>query len=152
MNNWTGPKYMIAEGDTYMKYPDDETFPQLMVNYVKLDRVPKFKDGWTPVLDKLAGGRLLRDQRRGSVAQLGHRRHGREAYAIPRKRNGRSRRNSPSWCGATAKVDRQIISLTEMGPFQATSSACRSTPRARSGCVSRFGIRREMARSLSLST
>ena len=21
MNNWTGPKYMIAEGDTYMKYP-----------------------------------------------------------------------------------------------------------------------------------
>ena len=36
---------MIAEGDTYMKYPDDETFPQLMVNYVKLDRVPKFKDG-----------------------------------------------------------------------------------------------------------
>ena len=48
MNNWAGPKYMIAEGDTYMKYPDDETFPQLMVNYVKLDRVPKFKDGWTP--------------------------------------------------------------------------------------------------------
>ena len=26
MNNWAGPKYMIAEGDTYMKYPDDETF------------------------------------------------------------------------------------------------------------------------------
>ena len=29
MNNWAGPKYMIAEGDTYMKYPDDETYPQL---------------------------------------------------------------------------------------------------------------------------
>jgi len=26
MNNWAGPRYMIAEGDTYMKYPDDETF------------------------------------------------------------------------------------------------------------------------------
>ncbi len=56
MNNWAGPKYMIAEGDTYMKYPDDETFPQLMVNYVKLDRVPKFKDGWTPVVNALRAG------------------------------------------------------------------------------------------------
>lgn len=56
MNNWTGPKYIIAEGDTYMKYPDDETFPQLIVNYVKLDRVPKFEDGWSPVLDALRAG------------------------------------------------------------------------------------------------
>jgi hypothetical protein len=56
MNNWSGPKYMLAEGDTYMKYPDDETFPQLMVNYVKLDRVPKFSEGWTPVLDALRAG------------------------------------------------------------------------------------------------
>ena len=53
MNNWAGPKYMIAEGDTYMKYPDDETFPQLVVNYVKLDRVPKFDDGWSPVLSAM---------------------------------------------------------------------------------------------------
>ena len=38
MNNWAGAKYMIAEGDTYMKYPDDETYPELLVNYVKLDQ------------------------------------------------------------------------------------------------------------------
>ncbi len=56
MNNWTGPKYMIAEGDTYMKYPDDETFPQLIVNYVKLGRVPKFDEDWSPVLRALRGG------------------------------------------------------------------------------------------------
>lgn len=56
MNNWTGPKYMIAEGDTYMKYPDDETYPQLMVNYVKLDRVPSFKQGWAPVLNAMRAG------------------------------------------------------------------------------------------------
>jgi hypothetical protein len=47
-NNWTGPRYMIAEGDTYTKYPDDETYPQLVVNYVKLDCVPRFDDGWMP--------------------------------------------------------------------------------------------------------
>ena len=56
MNNWTGPKYMIAEGDTYMKYPDDETYPQLVVNYIKLDRVPKFGDGWTSVVDAMRAG------------------------------------------------------------------------------------------------
>ena len=40
MNNWApGRKYMLAEGDTYMKYPDDETYPQLIVNYVKLPLV-----------------------------------------------------------------------------------------------------------------
>jgi hypothetical protein len=56
MNNWAGPRYLLAEGDTYMKYPDDETYPQLVVNYVKLDRVPKFSDGWAPVLKALRAG------------------------------------------------------------------------------------------------
>lgn len=56
MNNWSGAKYMIAEGDTYMKYPDDETYPQLVVNYVKLDRVPAYASGWQPVLDAMRAG------------------------------------------------------------------------------------------------
>lgn len=57
MNNWTSdPKYLIAEGDTYMKYPDDETFPQLYVNYVKLDRVPRFDEDWSPILHAMRAG------------------------------------------------------------------------------------------------
>jgi len=56
MNNWTGAKYLIAEGDTYMKYPDDETFPQLIVNYVKLDRVPKYDEDWSPILRAMRSG------------------------------------------------------------------------------------------------
>lgn len=57
MNNWsTSPKYMIAEGDTYMKYPDDETYPQLIVNYVKLDKVPLFDEDWSPVLQSMRAG------------------------------------------------------------------------------------------------
>jgi hypothetical protein len=57
MNNWApGAKYMIAEGDTYMKYPDDETFPQLIVNYVKLDRVPAYKEDWSPILKAMRAG------------------------------------------------------------------------------------------------
>ncbi len=56
MNNWAGPKYMIAEGDTYMKYPDDETFPQLIVNYVKLPAVPKFDEDWSPLVRAMRAG------------------------------------------------------------------------------------------------
>ena len=57
MNNWTSnPKYMIAEGDTYMKWPDDETFPQLYVNYVKLDRVPRFDEDWGPIVRAMRAG------------------------------------------------------------------------------------------------
>jgi hypothetical protein len=56
MNNWTGPKYLIAEGDTYMKYPEDETYPELLVNYIKLPRVPKFTESWAPVWQALRRG------------------------------------------------------------------------------------------------
>jgi hypothetical protein len=56
MNNWAGPKYLIAEGDTYMKFPDDETYPHLMVNYIKLDRVPRFNEDWGPVLNAMRAG------------------------------------------------------------------------------------------------
>jgi hypothetical protein len=59
MNNWAGPKYLIAEGDTYTKSPEDETYPQLDVNYVRLDRLPKFSDGWMPVLDALRAGNFF---------------------------------------------------------------------------------------------
>jgi hypothetical protein len=56
MNNWTGPKYLIAEGDTYMKYPDDETYPHLTVNYVKLDHLPRFDDDWGPIFRAMRAG------------------------------------------------------------------------------------------------
>jgi len=56
MNNWAGAKYMIAEGDTYMKYPEDETYPELLVNYVKLNQVPQFAAGWNPLLKAVRAG------------------------------------------------------------------------------------------------
>ncbi|HET8547176.1 MAG TPA: hypothetical protein VFL57_04190 [Bryobacteraceae bacterium] len=56
MNNWTSPKYLIAEGDTYMKYPDDETYPHLYVNYLRLDRLPEFDEDWSPILKTMRAG------------------------------------------------------------------------------------------------
>ncbi|PYV07195.1 MAG: hypothetical protein DMG07_29335, partial [Acidobacteria bacterium] len=59
MNNWAGPKYLVAEGDTYTKSPDDETYPHLMVNYVRLDRLPRFDEGWAPALAALRAGNFF---------------------------------------------------------------------------------------------
>ena len=58
MNAWSPtPKYMIAEGDTYQVYPEDDLYAQLAVNYVRLaGGVPKFSDGWAPVVKALQSG------------------------------------------------------------------------------------------------
>ena len=117
MNNWAGPKYMIAEGDTYMKYPDDETFPQLVVNYVKLDRVPKFDDGWNPVLTAMRAGNyfvtsgevLLRDS---AVEGSGAKR----IYTADAEWTFPPEFAELVWSDGN-KVDRQIISLSDNTPF-----------------------------------
>lgn len=117
MNNWAGPKYMIAEGDTYMKYPDDETFPQLMVNYVRLDRVPKFKEGWAPVLQALRAGDYF-----VSSGEVLLRNWSLEGSGAKRTYTAEAEWTFPPefaelvWSDGT-KVDRQLVNLKDMAPF-----------------------------------
>lgn len=59
MNNWAGSKYLVAEGDTYAKFPDDDTYPHLMVNYLKLDRLPGFGEDWSPIVRSLREGNFF---------------------------------------------------------------------------------------------
>jgi hypothetical protein len=117
MNNWTGPKYMIAEGDTYMKYPDDETFPQLVVNYVKMDRVPKFSDGWTSVVDTLRAGDYFVSSgevlfRNWSIEGSGAKR----TYAAEAEWTFPPEFAELVWSDGNT-VDRQIIDMKPMAPF-----------------------------------
>jgi hypothetical protein len=117
MNNWAGAKYLIAEGDTYTKSPDDETYPQLDVNYVKLDRLPKFSDGWMPVLDALRAGSFFVTS--GEV--LLH------DYAIEGTGPKRTFVVNVDWTwpgefvelvwGDGTKTDREIVSATSLAPF-----------------------------------
>ncbi|HMJ63392.1 MAG TPA: hypothetical protein VK493_16600, partial [Bryobacteraceae bacterium] len=117
MNNWAGPRYMIAEGDTYMKYPDDETFPQLVVNYVKLDRVPKFSDGWTPVVDTLRAGNYF-----VTSGEVLFRNWGIEGDGANRAYTAEAEWTFPPefaelvWSDGKT-IDRKIVSLTGMAPF-----------------------------------
>jgi hypothetical protein len=117
MNNWAGAKYMIAEGDTYMKYPDDETYPELLVNYVKLDRVPKFDEEWTPLLRKLQAGDFF-----VTSGELLFHNWGIEGAGAHRTMTADLEWTFPLefvelvWGDGTTS-DRQIISATGMAPF-----------------------------------
>ena len=117
MNNWNGPKYMIAEGDTYMKYPDDETYPELVVNYVKLDRVPKFTESWDPLLKAVRGGDYF-----VSSGEVLFRNWGIEGSGAKRTYTADLEWTFPLdfvelvW-GDGQKTDRQIIPATKLAPF-----------------------------------
>jgi hypothetical protein len=117
MNNWTNAKYLIAEGDTYMKYPDDETFPQLIVNYVKLDRVPKFDEDWNPLLHAMRAGDFF-----VSSGEVLLRNSGIEGSGARRTYNAEVEWTFPLefaelvW-GDGDSTHSQIISATDLAPF-----------------------------------
>ncbi len=119
MNNWTGSKYLIAEGDTYTKYPDDETYPELQVNYVKLDKLPRFDEDWTPVLKALHDGNffvtsgevLIRSQGSASAGRSG-------ALMFDVEWTFPLEFVELVW-GDGEKTGRQIISATDLAPFGA---------------------------------
>ena len=117
MNNWSGPKYMISEGDTYMKHPDDETYPQLVVNYVKLDRVPRFDEGWDSVLKAMRAGDFY-----NTTGEVLLRSWSVEGSGAQSTYNAEVEWTFPPefaevvWGDGTA-VDRKIIDLTGMAPL-----------------------------------
>jgi hypothetical protein len=59
MNNWAAPKYLFAEGDTYSKFPDDEIYPALIVNYIKVNPLPRFDQDWTPITEAVRAGNFF---------------------------------------------------------------------------------------------
>ncbi len=59
MNNSSGPKYVVGEVDTYTKYPEDELYPDSIVNYVKVSRLPRFDEDWSPITEALRQGQFF---------------------------------------------------------------------------------------------
>ncbi len=58
-SNWGMRKQAIGEADLFRMEPDFETYAHLNINYVKLDALPEFKDGWQPLLDSLRDGKFF---------------------------------------------------------------------------------------------
>ena len=59
MANWGQRKYVLGEVDVFKVMPDYELYGHMNINYLKLDRLPRFDDGWQPVLDALRNGRFF---------------------------------------------------------------------------------------------
>jgi hypothetical protein len=59
MSNWGMPKYALGEVDVFRVEPEHELYGHMNVNYLRLDAVPRFEDGWQPVLDTLRDGRFF---------------------------------------------------------------------------------------------
>ena len=56
MANWGNRKYVLGEVDIFKIYEDYELFGTMNINYLKLDEIPRYQDGWQPVLDALSSG------------------------------------------------------------------------------------------------
>ncbi|WPR73390.1 hypothetical protein [Algoriphagus sp. NG3] len=59
MANWGERKYVIAEADLFKLEPDYEIYGPMNINYLQLDKLPKFEEGWQSVLDALQTGRFF---------------------------------------------------------------------------------------------
>ena len=118
MSNWAPkPKYMLAEGDTYTKRPDDETYPQLAVNYLKLDRVPLYNESWAPIVEGIRAGNFF-----GTTGEILFHNWSIEGAGAKSIYNATIEYTFPLdfaelvWSDGT-KIDRQIIQLTDTAPF-----------------------------------
>ncbi len=59
MANWGDRKQLVGEVDVFKIDSTHELFGHMNVNYLRLDSVPRFEDGWQPILDALRGGRFF---------------------------------------------------------------------------------------------
>ena len=59
MSNRGFRKQLLGEVDTFKTDATHEMYGHMNVNYVKLDRLPRFDEGWQPILDALRAGRFF---------------------------------------------------------------------------------------------
>ena len=59
MANWGFKKHVIAESDIFTMEPENETYAHLNVNYLQLDKLPDYNQGWQPILDVMQQGKFF---------------------------------------------------------------------------------------------
>jgi hypothetical protein len=59
MANWGQQKYVIGEADLFKIEPEYELYAHLNINYIQLDHLPAFDEGWQPVLDAMQKGKFF---------------------------------------------------------------------------------------------
>lgn len=59
MNNWGVKKTVICEADLFTVTPQNEMYAHMNVNYLMLDALPAYKNGWQSVLEAMQHGRFF---------------------------------------------------------------------------------------------
>jgi hypothetical protein len=59
MANWGQKKYVLGEVDVFKIDHTHELYAHMNVNYVKLGRLPRFDEGWQPLMDALRDGQFF---------------------------------------------------------------------------------------------
>ena len=59
MANWGGKKYVPGEVDVFTIDHTHELYGHMNINYLALDRAPRFEGDWSPVLDALRRGKFF---------------------------------------------------------------------------------------------
>jgi hypothetical protein len=61
MANWGQKKYLLGEVDVFKIDHTHELYGHMNINYLRLepDRLPRYDDGWQPVVNSLRGGRFF---------------------------------------------------------------------------------------------
>jgi len=59
MANWGQRKYLPGEVDVFKIDRTHELYGHMNINYVRLSRLPRFEDGWQPILDALQRGQFF---------------------------------------------------------------------------------------------
>ena len=111
------PKYVIADIDTYRKGPEDDLYANFPVNYLKIDKTPGPDDDYSPILKSLRDGNFF-----ATTGEILIRN-----YSVAGTGNQRTITADVDWTFPLSfvevvwsdgkKVDRQVISATELAPF-----------------------------------
>jgi hypothetical protein len=59
MNNWGDRKKVLAEADLFTIEQENEMYAHLNVNYLKIDKLPDYKDGWPSITNALQQGEFF---------------------------------------------------------------------------------------------
>ena len=112
-----GPKYVIADIDTYRKNPEDDLYANFPVNYLKMDVVPGPDQDWSPVLKAMRDGNFFVTT--GEILI--------KNYVVAGAGNQRTITADAEWTfpmafmeivtGDGKTVSKQVISATEMQAF-----------------------------------
>lgn len=59
MANWGQRKYMLGEADLFKLEPYFEFYGHMNVNYLRLDELPDYEDGWASILEAVEEGKFF---------------------------------------------------------------------------------------------